>query len=370
MKLEGTTDVDKLLDLEAIDSEADKVVEKSNKENSEQNADAIDDILDIKDVKQTKAELGLNDNKHVIKAQRQHGLEPLTDRDRDIAEKLGLVPKNFRDAFFDVDRIKNNLKIAYDRSKGIRLTYNFSDYVELCDGIISTIRLGELPDRSYIIGAPNGFGKTSFANECIMTLNKNCYSAAPFVTLTELSSIRKYHAQSILKPFSYEEYKKRVNEDTKQKIDAEYLEYFENSPEYVLQLRKACSDKSKFIVYRYSYDDYINAACVFVRLTGAASKEIESYELKHLLTIRGMKGLPTIVLTGDSMNAYYTDEKLREIVWDEIIAYDRKTSLYDTLYHVSCYSYKTYGIARKDIIFEDESLGLVKGKRVDNNEYK
>lgn len=377
MRVEGTTDINKILDGD-IDFQADKVIKAIQNKEEIQNktedkpSDIIDDMLDVADVKQTKQAIGIEEPVKVQNTVKK--FEPLTDEDRDIAVGLALIPKAYREAAFNEQRIKSNLRESYSRSKGIRLTYNFSEYISLCNTIISTIRLGNLPERSYIIGAPNGFGRTSFVTECIITLNKNCYTCAPYISLRELSSVRRHQSRLALKPYSYTEYKKKLsaNEETKAKLDREYLEYYQKDKDYALQPRKLNPSEKypkEFVWDQFSYDEYINAACVFVALTEPADKEVESYELKQLLTIRGMKGLPTIVMTGDSMNAYFTDEKLREQVWDEIITYKRDMGLYDMLLHVSCYSYKTYNIDKAGIKFEDESLGIVRSKRDKNDEH-
>jgi hypothetical protein len=91
------------------------------------------------------------------------------------------------------------------------------------------------------------------------------------------------------------------------------------------------------ITGRYSYSEYINADCLFVFTTGILKKDIESKILYQLLNIRGAKGLPTIVMVSTSLDVYTMDRKLKEQIWDEILAYSEKQYCYDRLYHVSCY---------------------------------
>ena len=59
--------------------------------------------------------------------------------------------------------------------------------------------------------------------------------------------------------------------------------------------------------------------------------------LKTVLDVRGVKGLPTVVLISTSLNPYKNDKVLGELIWDEILAYKSDSHCYDRVYHVSCY---------------------------------
>ena len=221
---------------------------------------------------------------------------------------------------------------AMERTKEFKGQYHvLNGVISPMDGIgPDMIRIRELPKRSYLIGAPNGFGKTSFVNECIITLRKQGFRTVPYITLWELAQIRADNEQRITNP--YQKFEK--NGDKVVYKDRPETDEFKKKPEIVTN--------------SYSYSEYINADCLFVGFTNILSKEIESYTLYQLLAIRGAKGLPTIVTISTSIEIYETDPLLKEYVWDEIKNYDENKYCYDRVYHVSCYKRKAFAIDSRD----------------------
>lgn len=253
----------------------------------------------------------------------------LTSVDRDFAVKMFVVPAAFRDASFDIEKIRENIKVQYQRSKMYKI-YKFSSYTNICEQILSTIRMRNLPQCSYLIGAPNGFGKTSFVSECLMTLLKQGYKVAPYISLLELAQVRVDNEQRMMKPFA------RFREEDGRTIYTE-----SNKP-------VAYCKSPEIISGRYSYSEYINADCLFVHFTDVVSKDIESHTLYQLLNIRGAKGLPTIVMMSTSLLPYESDNDLREQVWNEIRAYSENKNCYDRVYHISTYKLKSLGLNNKN----------------------
>lgn len=254
----------------------------------------------------------------------------LTEEDREQAVIEGIVPRTYKYSAFDLDKIKDNLRAQYKKSKGLYKVYRLKDYSQICLEILSTIRMKKLPGRSYIIGAPNGFGKSSFVNECLITLRKQGYKVAPYISLWELAQIRVDNEHKIMNPY------RKYKEDNR---DYSYTE-----PNKVVGYLK----KPEIVTGRFSYSEYINADCLFVSFTDVISKDIESHTLYQLLSLRGIKGLPTIVMISTSLEPYENDRALKEQVWDEIKAYDENKDWYDRVYHVSCYKRKNIGLENKD----------------------
>lgn len=257
--------------------------------------------------------------------------------DRDLAVNMYIVPEKYRNAYFDVDKIKANLREQYTKNGKLYKVYKFNDYVSVCTAILSNIRMHVLPTRSYLIGAPNGFGKTSFVNECLITLIKQNYKVAPYISLSELAQIRVDNEHRLMNP--YKKYKE-VNSDytyTEMNIKAGY----QKVPEVVTG--------------RYSYSEYINADCLFVYFTDVVSKDIESHMLYQLLTIRGAKALPTIVMMSTSLEPYENDMILKEQVWDEIKDYSESSNSFDRVYHVSCYKHKNLALDNKDETVDNDT---------------
>jgi hypothetical protein len=266
-----------------------------------------------------------------------YGLTP-ADRDQAVYERV--IPKAYRDVQFDVQRIKTNIKNQFQKSGGLYRVHKFDDYASTCQGILSLIRMHKLPEQSYLIGAPNGFGKTSFVNESLITLRKHGYKVAPYISLWELAQIRVDNEHRIMNP--YKKFKK----------ENENVVYTEHS-----KVEEYCKTPT-VITGNYSYSEYINADCLFVYFTDVISKDIESHTLYQLLSVRSSKGLPTIVTISTSLEPYENDRNLKEFVWDEIKAYEVNSNCFDRVLHVSCYKKKSFNIdSREEKI--DRDTGIV-----------
>lgn len=249
----------------------------------------------------------------------------VADRNQAVFERL--IPEAYKDCSFDVEHIKRNIRDAYSKSGKLYKVYKFKQYEDVCNSILTTLRLGKVPDRSYLIGAPNGFGKTSFVMECIMTLRKAGKIAAPFITLTELAQLRADDEHRLMNSF------KKFSTDVKDGTTY-YVENNE-SHEYI--------KKPQIVINGYSFNEYMNAQCLFVGFSGILSKEVESNMLYQILSIRGAKGLPTIAVISTSLEPYERDRYLKEYIWDEIKNYNNSQS-YDRVIHISCYKRKEMNI--------------------------
>jgi hypothetical protein len=65
--------------------------------------------------------------------------------------------------------------------------------------------------------------------------------------------------------------------------------------------------------------------------------------LKTLLDIRGSKGLPTIVFMDMSLEAYTSNEKLKDWIWEPILSKDEDDDIdrYSSVKHISTYLIKS-----------------------------
>lgn len=264
----------------------------------------------------------------------------LSNADRDQAVIECIVPKSYRDATFDVDKIKANAASQYVKTGRMYRLHKFNQYIGICESLLGAFRTKRLPERSYIIGAPNGFGKTSFVMESLITLRKQGYRVVPFISLWELAQIRVENEFRIKKAGGY-----RINNDDKVEMLGQV------GTEAVLK-------KPIVVQNAFSFSEYINADCLFVQLTDIASKEIESAMLSQLLQIRGAKGLATIVLTSNALTAYTNDPKLKEYIWNEILDFNEDTMSLDRVYHISCYKFKSTSVDGKSENYE-ANTGIV-----------
>jgi len=254
----------------------------------------------------------------------------IKESNRGAAVTEGLVPKAQKNAKFEEEKVIDNIKELYERTGGLYLTYNLDKYIGICNSILMTLRAKRLPNRSYLIGAPKGFEKTSFVNECLITMRSAGFSAAPYISLWELAQIRVGNEQKIIRPRgSYS-------------VDDSNV-YIED-----LEISKEITKKPKIVTGLYSYSEYINSDCLFVHFTDLVSKDIESHALYQLLSIRGAKCLPTIVLMSTSLKPYLNDEVLRDQVWNDIMIGRQTDNCYARLYHISCYRFKNVGLKQAE----------------------
>lgn len=254
--------------------------------------------------------------------------------DREMAVKLSLVPKVYKDVEFDIDIIKENIIESLKGSSRKFKVKNFKAYTDTLNNIISTIRTGHNIKNSYIIGAPNSFGKTSFANDCIKTLHSQNRMAVPYISLYELAELRVENEKRLLRGIGLQVSKR--DEET------EEVYYYTPDDKDFIKIPKV-------ITGSYSWSEYVNADILFCYFSSIDSKVIESHTLKCVLEMRGAKGLPTVVFISTSLNPYKLDNALREYVWDEILASKETKCCYDRVYHVSCYKVPNNGIGDNSI---------------------
>lgn len=243
---------------------------------------------------------------------------------RDLAVRKKLVPLKYKDCEFDADRIQKEIAEDIQRKNRMYTIERFSNYKEACYGILSTLRTGNVPDRSYIIGAPNGFGKTSFAYECIMIMEDKNMRAVPYVSLMELAEIK------------IAEEKRLMNGSLGGRVVENGFLYDSSDERY--------EKLPVNITGCYSWSEYINSECLFCYFTDVASRNIESRTLYQIINTRAVKALPTVVMISSSLNPYINDRILNEQVWDEILGIENVRYGYDRLTHVSCYKRKRNAI--------------------------
>lgn len=291
--------------------------------------------VNIKSEEQVKKELGNTDDiKHEIKPP----VFNVRGGDRQMAVKLGLIPEAYANVEFDVDHIKENITAQSKASARKFKVVKFNNYISTLNSILSSIRTGSRPDCSYIIGAPNGFGKTSFVNTCIKVMYAQGMKAVPYISLTELAELRAENEKSLLKGVSVKARKS--------------LEGDEGENSYAFSSDSDYMKMPKVITGMYSWSEYINSDILFCFFSSIDSKVIESHTLKGLLEIRGAKGLPTVVFIATSIDPYRIDYNLREFVWDEILAYKEDTNCFDRVYHVSCYKRANNTIGDNDLAID------------------
>ena len=268
---------------------------------------------------------------------------------RSLAVSIGLVPEAYRNAKFSTDKIRQNiigksdkLRTKVNEQNDVICNYlNFNQYASLLEGILRQIKLGEQLTQSYIIGAPNGFGKTSFANEAIVEMNRQGWRCVPYVSLSTLSEIYCKKEEEMLRPhLRLNRLKDEYDKMFVNKVGIEeYLEYLKLHPDFKYNKRPID------ILGAFSWSEYINADLLICFLTSLSTKVIESLTLKQVLAERGSRGKTTIVMTDGSLEPYKKDRVIGESIWMEILD-TRETNTgpcYDRLRHISTFRKNSLG---------------------------
>lgn len=311
------------------------------------------EIVNVSQIKNEASKIGidLNSEKDVEKADK---INIISNDYRDLAVRTKLIPENYRNVRFDENKIRENLREQNKRSARMYKIYRFKQYISICSEILTALRQGVLPKRSYIIGAPNGFGKSSFVNEALIIMKQYDWICAPYISLSELAILRAAEEQRLMRPFDARLKQMRYNIDTEEFIKQNgFPEYNYRNPKEPIDLVKVPT----VITNNYSWSEYINAKCLFVHFTDVISKDLESHMLYQLLSIRGAKGLPTIAMISTSLDPYVNDYTLKELVWDEIKSTKDEADSYDRVTHISCYKKRKDSLALNDK--DDDDTGII-----------
>lgn len=281
----------------------------------------------------------------LVKATAYMNMSEKTNNDlRTLAVNMGLIPPIYKNASFDKEKIQQHVldlaKSSRDRIKVSR----YNEYCETCYSIINTVRVGKLPTKSYIIGAPSGFGKQSFAVDCILASLHNGWVTVPYISLMELGEIRAANDRVIERGLMGMETKiaqQPFNYATGEYEDGEGIESY-----YWAIGDKYTDLKTPTIITgRYSWSEYINTPLLVCFFSGIESKVVESQTLYTILNIRSAKGFPTIALISTSLEMYKRDPVIGRYVWSEILTNNKDSNDVSRVYHVS-----TYKIYNNEII--------------------
>lgn len=238
--------------------------------------------------------------------------------------KVNIENQNLLRNIIPLERRKDeySLEIALERIRKICNSQNckvakYDTYTETLNTILGQIITSKLKN-SYIIGAPNGFGKSTFVYTALKRLLAQNKKVVPYLSLVELAE-------------------KKVEYETR------LLEKLKN-PRFSKPLRR---EPDEFI-----WKDFIEADVLFTFMSAVGSKEIESMILSAIMTLRASKNRPTVVMMSTSIEPYIYDDKLRKYYWDDMFTYSNKEEEVgvDRLIHRSCYrQYNTSMPIRKGI---------------------
>lgn len=189
------------------------------------------------------------------------------------ARSLNLIPEIREGDIFELNTLTKRVKaLCAEHNIGVQGD-SYKNYLKTLSNINSVLGSGQNLKYSYIISAPNGFSKTTFANSCIANLNGKGKKMVPYKSLYEIANLL------VTETSNYSYLRQRKFDKITHKKENEY-----------------------------DWKDYIDAYLVFCFLTVPEYAEIELSTLKSLLSIRGTRGLATIVFAERPISAYNTKQ--------------------------------------------------------------
>lgn len=236
--------------------------------------------------------------------------EPISDIGSAVKKKalsFGYVPEHRIEDEFSVDVLSENIKemVGTSGNYGVNIE-DLKQYGSLLSSLLTELRMNKLPTHSYLIGASNGFGKTTFVNTAIKTMIAFDRKVVPYMSLSEIAELM------------IEDYDMARRKLNREKFDDES------------ELDRKADE--------CGWKDFVNADLVFCYLTGV-DKDcmwVEMSTLKRLLQLRGNKGKATIVMMSESLDWYWNEDRTRKYIMNELIEVKgAQTARYDKLQHIS-----------------------------------
>lgn len=213
------------------------------------------------------------------------------------AVEKGLIPEYRWEDEWDKDILQKDI-VEMGKLYGYKLS-NYKMWSDTLTNILMTISSSLKITESYLIGAPNDYGKAIFAYTCIKRLYALNRRVVPYITLGNLGVLRK-----------------------------EYDRYIA----YRAEPKKEFSSENK-----YTWDDYVKAEIAFVSFTDVSRGWLEWNVLNSLISERSLNALPTIVFTRNSIELYKKDKDLKRQYIDELVAHNSRASKYDKLTYIAVY---------------------------------
>ncbi len=193
-------------------------------------------------------------------------------------------------------------------------------YIKTLSGLLSTIRMGEKLKSSYLIGASNGFGKTTFANTAIKICRQNGWKVVPYVSLLEIAECKR----EITQKYKLKDFITR----SEQELDNGFGEPSEDEEDGNSQVAKI-----------WQYKDFVNADLLITFLSDVEPEtaNIEMFTLNALLRERSNKGKATIVLMETGLAWYKNNPFIKKYVLNEVLDEYGRLKRLDRLEYSSVY---------------------------------
>lgn len=235
----------------------------------------------------------------------------VADEKRAVATRV--VPADREKDEFDVEVLRQRVKESYTNDGKTRMQ-NYLMYEEILKEIITKIKFGDKITNSYLIGAPNGMSKNTFANYAIKICQSKGMKVVPYVSLLEIYD--------------------------------KYVQHMERSQARLYSLVPAIegwrreNDTYEYgcceTLVEYKWLDFVNADILFTCVNDSSSAEVEVFVLKSLLKARARMGKPTVVFMDIGIQRFTRGNNNALVFKTEFINNTPVDSL-SKLRHISCF---------------------------------
>lgn len=97
-----------------------------------------------------------------------------------------LIPNHFfRNEVFNLMKLETEVPIAYDLKK----EYAFKNYLKELEKILNTFKVGLIPKNSFLLSAPDSFGKKHFIYSCIKECVIHGITCTPLYELSQIQGL-------------------------------------------------------------------------------------------------------------------------------------------------------------------------------------
>lgn len=305
-----------------------------------------------------------------------------------------VIPVENVDLEFNPEALRLEMRKEWAKSKTYKVR-GFNDCLELMNTILTNLRFGRLPDRSYLIGFESStrLGSVAFATTAIKLMAAQSMQVVPFVSCRELYKILDNEAilasrgeaggKSVgFDTFNYNLYQiAREIENTDDK-DSDKQAKFNRSmfismvADEVLKkgnfaypdasgdiatkdigdVEKAIIN-SKFMITkqpryktlasRFSWDEYVNADLTICWIGVGSRKADESMALNSLIRERSALGKPTICFSVTAMNTYTSNRMLYDTYWSDMEDPGDGEARLNRFTYVTCYKQSAAGVVKE-----------------------
>lgn len=238
----------------------------------------------------------------------------------EMAASNSVIPIDRMEDNFNFDMVNDYILEQYTK-KGYNLG-NYINYESCVATILTSIRTGVKLEKSYLLGAPKGFGKTTLINTCLKYLIQQDKKVVPYVSLSELGVLYSNHLR-------------KINSSKYLHMSAVYRE---GNTEQDLD---EDTEDVVSLISNFKWYDFLECEALFIGMTSPQSCTLECDILRVILEYRGKLMKPTVCTINESIGSYTANNYAGQLFFTNYID---QTSLarrsYSRLKHISCYCWK------------------------------